>query len=169
MDIYKLFPKEKKTTVRGRIYRYLGKKFERVDEGVYRVKGENNTEALAINGCSRNLEKIKDSSIDMIYADHPWSDVQHKGGNKAIAASYREDVFRYTPEDFEAKYRVLKTGGWLVENLPEENERNWEYLYDIKKMAMGAGFKYYANVPWKKVSWLIVWEEKRKTKRLYLS
>lgn len=48
------------------------------------------------------------------------------------------------------KARVLKEGSFLVEILPAENENNFDYLYEIKKMAEQAGFKYYAKVAWKK-------------------
>lgn len=45
---------------------------------------------------------------------------------------------------------MLKKGSFLVENLPEENSNNWEYLAQIKQFAINSGFKYYAQVPWKK-------------------
>lgn len=38
----------------------------------------------------------------------------------------------------------------LAEFLPEENENNYEYLYEIKQMAKRAGLFYYCKVPWKK-------------------
>ena len=34
--------------------------------------------------------------------------------------------------------------------LPAENESNFEYLYELKKMAQKAGFQYYSKVPWTK-------------------
>ena len=34
--------------------------------------------------------------------------------------------------------------------IPAENETNFDYLYEVKKMAEKAGFSYYAKVPWKK-------------------
>lgn len=148
-DIYDQFPTEEKTTIRGRVYSNLGKRFIRVSEGVYAAIGED-CAALAINGCGRSLEGVPDASIDMIYADHPWSDDQHKGGNRAMVSSYSESSFKYSLDDFKAKFRVLKKGAFLIENLPQENERNFEYLYQIKKMAIEAGFKYYALIPWVK-------------------
>lgn len=145
-EIYDLVPSEKDTTVRGRVYRHLGKLFEKVDKGVYRIKSDNGAEGLVINGCGRKLEQIKNESVDAIYADHPWSDNQLKGGNRNFAKGYEEGLFKYTQEDFDSKFRVLKDGGFLVENLPEENERNFQYLYDLKMMAIKAGFRYYAMV-----------------------
>ena len=34
--------------------------------------------------------------------------------------------------------------------MPEENGENYEYLYQMKKMAKEAGLEYYAKVAWKK-------------------
>ena len=45
---------------------------------------------------------------------------------------------------------MLKNGAFLVEFLPEESEINFDYLYEIKKMAQENGFKYFAKVSWKK-------------------
>ena len=42
----------------------------------------------------------------------------------------------------------------MVEFLPEESAENFEYIYQIKKMAEAAGFKYYAKVAWKKGSFI---------------
>ena len=53
-------------------------------------------------------------------------------------------------KDFKEKQRVLKEGAFLVEFLPEESEVNFDYLYEIKKMAQENGFKYFAKVAWKK-------------------
>ncbi len=59
-------------------------------------------------------------------------------------------MFRYESKDFKEKQRVLKRGHFLVEFLPEESEVNFDYLYEIKKMAQENGFKYFAKVAWKK-------------------
>lgn len=67
------------------------------------------------------------------------------GGNRSFA---EYDTFRYTLSDFEEKARVLQPGSFLVEFLPEENAVNYEYLYEIKKLAEQAGFVYYSKVPW---------------------
>ena len=44
----------------------------------------------------------------------------------------------------------MKKGCFLVEFMPEENGENYEYLYQMKKMAKEAGLEYYAKVAWKK-------------------
>lgn len=91
---------------------------------------------------------IKDNSIDGIITDHPYDlTKQLKGGNRNFATY---ELFRYEKRDFQEKQRVLKKGAFLVEFLPEENETNYEYLYQIKQMAKDSGFTYYAKVPWKK-------------------
>lgn len=160
-EIYNLVPHEKNTTVRGRVYDHLNKMFERVDKGIYRIKS-NGAEGLVICGDSRGLDKIKNESVECIYADHPWSDSQLKGVSRNFIKGYEESLFRYEQSDFDAKYRVLKHGGFLVENLPEENERNFQYLYEIKMMAIKAGFKYYALVPWKKGNFIACTGRKKK-------
>lgn len=91
---------------------------------------------------------IADDSIDGIITDHPY-DLQKAltGGNRKFATS---ELFKYESKDFQEKQRVLKEGAFLVEFLPEESEVNFDYLYEIKKMAQENGFKYFAKVAWKK-------------------
>ncbi len=147
-DAYKVYyPKFPKETIRARIYEKLGISFKRIGKGIYTTTTENESVAL-IEGDGRNLSMLKDKSIDCIITDHPWSDPKaNKGGNRNFATY---DTFCYTPQDFKEKARVLKEGCFLVEMLPSETETNYEYLYQIKKMAAEAGFVYYAKVPWKK-------------------
>ena len=147
-DAYEKFcPKYPKDSVRGRIYENLGKAFERVGRGLYIAKTEDESVVL-IEGNGRELGFINDKSLDCIITDHPWADEKaNKGGNRAFATY---DCFRYTQEDFNEKARVLKDGCFLVEMIPAENESNYEYLYQLKKMAEAAGFQYYAKVPWTK-------------------
>lgn len=147
-DAYeKFYPKYPKETIRARIYERLGKAFRKIGRGVYAVE-DNDEKAILIEGDGRKLSFLKDNSVDCIITDHPWSDPKaNKGGNRNFA-SY--DTFKYTVEDFKEKARILKDGCFLVEMLPSETETNYEYLYQIKKMAEEAGFQYYAKVPWKK-------------------
>ena len=85
---------------------------------------------------------------DAIITDHPYRlDNALKGGNRDFA-SY--ELFQYASRDFDEKIRVLKSGCFLAEFIPEESAMNYEYLYRLKEMAMSAGFLYYAKVPWKK-------------------
>ena len=147
-DVYNSLPGEKKESIRARVYENLGKYFERLSRGVYRVI-KNNNECLVIEGDGRDLSMIEDSSIDAIITDHPWLDKKaNKGGNRNFTENY--ECFKYTLEDFNEKYRVLKEGSFLVEILPAENESNYEYLYEIKQLAKQAGFSYYSKIPWKK-------------------
>lgn len=148
-EINFFFSSEKNTTIRGRIYDNLGKYFFRVGKGLYMAITEE-TKALVVNGDGRNLSEISDESVDAIITDHPWSDPKSLIGGSRKFIDY--EVFKYTLEDFKEKYRILKEGCFLIENLPEENENNWEYIYDVKRFAKEAGFKYYAQVPWKKGS-----------------
>lgn len=133
------------TTVRGRIYDNLGIAFERVGEGVYRtIRGDQ--QCILIEGNGRDLSFLESNSVDAIITDHPWEDKKsNKGGNRNFA-SY--DCFEYELSDFKEKARVLKDGCFLVEMLPAENENNFDYLYNVKKMAQKAGLQYYAKVPW---------------------
>lgn len=138
-----------RTTIRGRVY---DKKavFKRITKNLYWFTNEAiKAGILLFQGNGRDLSIIDDETIDAIITDHPWSDDKsNKGGNRNFDGTYSS--FRYTLEDFKEKARVLKTGGFLVENLPAENENNYKYLYKIKEMAEEAGLLYYAKVPWKK-------------------
>jgi len=139
-------------SIRARIYEGVEKGiFTKISRGVYKVtkqvEGKDNT-CLLINGDGRDLSSIKDKSIDGIITDHPY-DLQKAltGGNRKFA---KYELFRYESQDFKEKQRVLKDGAFLVEFIPEESEVNFDYLYEIKKMAQDNGFKYFAKVAWKK-------------------
>lgn len=149
-DAYLSCPNTPQPSVRARIYEGLDVAFERIDKGVYRTiwQDEETEEAILIEGDGRDLSFLQDSSIDMIMTDHPWSDTKSNKGGTRNFANY--DVFKYTQEDFTEKARVLKDGSFLVEMIPLENKNNMEYLYQLKQMAINAGFEYYAKVPWKK-------------------
>ena len=135
-------------SIRARLYEGVSKGlFDRISRGVYKICKDASS-VLCILGDGRDLSDIPDSSISAIVTDHPYEDKKaHQGGNREFA-SY--ECFRYTKEDFEAKFRVLIDGGFLVEFLPAESESNFEYLYQLKKFALDAGFMYYAKVNWKK-------------------
>ena len=139
-------------SIRARIYEGVEKGiFTKITRGVYKVTsqidGKDNT-CLLINGDGRDLSMIKDKSIDGIITDHPY-DIQKSltGGNRKFATF---ELFKYESKDFKEKQRVLKDGAFLVEFLPEESEVNFDYLYEVKKMAQENGFKYFAKVSWKK-------------------
>ena len=139
-------------SIRARIYEGVEKGiFTRISRGVYKVTSQldkNKSTCLLINGDGRDLSMLKDESIDGIITDHPY-DLQQAltGGNRKFATF---ELFRYENKDFKEKQRVLKNGAFLVEFLPEESEINFDYLYEIKKMAQENGFKYFAKVSWKK-------------------
>lgn len=139
-------------SIRARIYEGVDRGiFQKVTRGVYKVTRQledKESTCLLINGDGRDLSMIKDHSVDGIITDHPY-DLQKalSGGNRKFATF---ELFRYESKDFKEKQRVLKDGAFLVEFLPEESEVNYEYLYEIKKMAKENGLKYFAKVPWKK-------------------
>lgn len=134
------YPKE---SVRARIYENLGREFKKISKGLYVTD-----DVVLIEGDGRDLSIFEDNSMDCIITDHPWDDKKSNNGGTRHLAKY--DCFKYTLSDFMEKARVLKEGSFLVEILPAENENNFDYLYEIKKMAEQAGFKYYAKVAWKK-------------------
>lgn len=136
--------KVQKPSIRARVYEAIDKGIlKRIAKGVYK-----NNKCLLVQGDGRDLSFINNGTIDAIITDHPY-DIKgsNNGGNRHFA---EYNCFKYTQEDFNEKARVLKNGSFLVEFLPEESAENYEYLYQIKKMAENAGFKYYAKVPWKK-------------------
>ena len=143
----------KEPSIRARIYEGIEKGiFTRLGKGVYTVTRKNEKQedisCLLVNGNGRDLSFLKDNSIDAIITDHAYDLKKSlKGGNRDFAAY---ECFQYTQEDFDEKYRVLKKGCFLVEFMPEENGENYEYLYQMKKMAKEAGLEYYAKVAWKK-------------------
>lgn len=109
---------------------------------------DNGVVCVILERDGRSLDMLSDQSVEAIVTDHPWEDMaSNKGGNRSFADF---DCFRYTEADFHEKARVLKTGCFLAEVLPEENESNYEYLYQLKQMAKAAGFLYYCKVPWRK-------------------
>lgn len=160
MDADKFTLKENKNknvndeSIRARIYEGIDRRiFKREGRGVYSVtrqlkdSGKTNT-CLLINGNGRDLSMFADHSIDSIITDHPYKiDKALKGGNRDFA---KYELFQYEEKDFKEKQRVLKPGAFMVEFLPEESEINFEYLYEIKTMAMKSGFQYFAKVRWKK-------------------
>jgi len=147
-DAYDQNADKPKETVRARIYENLGIKFERITKGIYRTRNDGDEVCIVMEGDGRDLSMLKDGSIDCILTDHPWLDLKSNKGGTRVFATY--DCFKYTPEDFQEKARVLKDGCFLVEILPAENENNYEYLYQIKQYAKEAGFLYYSKVTWKK-------------------
>lgn len=151
---YEACPGNPEHAVRARIYDGIKSgKFERLGRGVFAVKYQDpdngrDASCILLNGDGRDLSFLPDQSVDCILTDHPYLlSAQLKGGNRDFA-SY--DLFRYTPEDFREKFRVLKPGCFLIEFIPEESASNVAYLSEIKQMAMDAGFEYYAKVPWTK-------------------
>ena len=142
----------KEPSIRARIYEGIEKGlFSRIAKGVYTVTKEQDGEevtCMLVQGNGRDLSFLKDNSIDAIITDHAYDLKKSlKGGNRDFAAY---ECFQYTQEDFDEKYRVLKKGCFLVEFMPEENGENYEYHYQMKKMAKEAGLEYYAKVAWKK-------------------
>ena len=139
-------------SIRARIYEGVDKGiFTKISRGVYKVESQilgSDSQCLLINGDGRDLSMIEDDSIDGIVTDHPYRIVNALYGGNRKFASY--ELFKYKKRDFEEKCRVLKKGAFLVEFLPEESEANYEYLFEIKKIAKECGFEYYAKVPWKK-------------------
>ncbi|MEG1311997.1 MAG: DNA methyltransferase [Romboutsia sp.] len=147
-EVYKAIPEKPKTTIRGRIYDNLGIKFKKINRGIYRAI-DKDSECIVIEGDGRDLSFLKDESIDCIMTDHPWDDKKSNiGGGRKFTDTY--NCFTYTNKDFKEKYRVLKSGCFLIELIPAENENNYRYLYKLKIMAEEEGFKYYAKVTWKK-------------------
>lgn len=148
--IYQIFKNEKQTTIRGRVYRDLMGKGQvvRLAKGVYKFHGQDQEEGLILEGDARKLDLIKNQSVHLVIADHPYQIAQ--GGNRSFNDTYKESTFEYTEEDFKEKARVLVDGGFLVEFLPEMKETNWEYLNKILEYASNAGFNFFAKVPWYK-------------------
>jgi site-specific DNA-methyltransferase (adenine-specific) len=139
-------------SIRARIYEGVDRGlFEKISRGVYKVSSQINgkrNDCLLINGDGRDLSMIPSNSIDGIITDHPYDLSKALTGGNRKFASY--ELFKYEEKDFQEKQRVLKEGSFLVEFLPEESEINYQYLYEVKEMAINSGFKYFAKVPWKK-------------------
>lgn len=123
-------------SIRARIYEGLELGiFKRVARGVYKVESQleqKKATCLLINGDGRDLSFIEDNSIDGIITDHPYDLAKSLTGGNRKFATY--ELFKYTQKDFQEKMRVLKEGAFCVEFLPEENEVNYQYLYEIKQI-----------------------------------
>jgi DNA modification methylase len=149
-EIANYFPDKPESTIRGRIYRELKDRLQRVAKGVYMFLSADGA-AYVVEGNGRDLSAFDNDSVDAIVTDHPWDDkVSNQGTNRKFDKTYEHTSFRYDIDDFVEKARVLKSGGFLVEILPAENEQNFKYLYEIKIMAEAVGLKYFAKVPWRK-------------------
>lgn len=149
-EIYEAFPEFPAPSIRRILRRDSKKRFINIARGIYFL---NNGEAQAVllEADSRNLDFLEADSIDLIISDHPWKDDKAlKGGTRDFTKGYGTTNFKYEQEDFDQKARVLKKGAYLVELLPTESATNFDYLYNIKKMAETAGFKYYAKIMWQK-------------------
>lgn len=131
-------------SIRTILYRHP-EEFERISKGYYMLKSDTEdigTVAVLIDGDGRTMQDIPDDSVSFLVSDHPWLDTKaHVAGNQADFTNY--DCWRYTLDDFKAKYRVLKDGCYLCEFLPIERESNWRYIAQIKEMAAEAGFTLY--------------------------
>lgn len=138
-------PDTDQNSIRVGIYENLARAFAESGREIYATKDR---ECLVIEGNGRDLSGIEDESIDCIITDHPWDDRKATSGGNRNFASY--DCFEYNQGDFNEKARVLKKGSFLCEVIPAESETNFDYLYQIKKMAQNAGFRYYSKVAWKK-------------------
>lgn len=150
--LYSLFPDEKQSTIRGRVYEQLLKrgKVHRVSHDLYIFKNSNNdAQGAILNGDARNLDFLKKESVDLIIADHPYHVAT--GTNKSLTKGYEETIFEYTKEDFEHKARVLKKGGFLIEFLPEMKDNNIEYIMSVVQMARSSGLELYSKVTWAKM------------------
>lgn len=148
-EINEIISDKPESTIRGRLRDKVNALFKRVDRGVYIAIDEDADTCIAVlEKDGRDLSFLEDESIDAIITDHPYEDKKsHIGGDRKLV-DY--ECFKYTIEDFKEKSRVLKEGAFLVEFMPEENANNYEYIYEIKKMAEKCGLFYYACVPWKK-------------------
>ena len=138
----------KRPSIRARIYEAVDKGvLARISKGVFM-----SNDCLLIQGDGRDLSFLPNESIDAIVTDHPYDIKKSNVGGSRNFATY--NCFQYTQNDFYEKARVLKTGCFLVEFIPEENGDNWEYLSKIKEMAKKAGLNYYAKVPWIKTGFV---------------
>ena len=110
--VYKVFQSEKKTTIRGRIYRDLMNKglIVKLTKGVYCFKGNNGVDGIILNGDARDLQLLNNSSVHLIIADHPYPII--KGTNRNFNKTYSNTTFKYNKNDFDEKARVLVNGGF---------------------------------------------------------
>lgn len=165
-DVYPLFDNAKET-VRARIYLNLGVMFEKVSRGVYKCTANNGAKSLVIQGDGKDLSAIPNESIDAIITDHPWEDTANlKGSARNFIDGFENECFSYSQGDFEEKARVLKKGHFLVEMLPEISGTNWPYIFKVMQMAENAGFRFYAQVPWKKGKSSINMGRKKRNKEM---
>ena len=133
-------------SIRARIYEGIGIHFKKVSKGMYIVLDNG---VIVIEGNGRDLSFLGDESISLLCTDSPWLDEKaNTGGDRNFCNSYQ--CFLYEQEDFNEKFRVLKSGHFLIEMLPTEKETNFKYLHSVKLMAEEAGFKYFTKTIWKK-------------------
>jgi len=124
-QIYGAFPKEKETTIRGRLNENINKCFKRIYRGIY-LATSGNAQALIIEGDAwEEVKNIESNSIDAIITDSPYTslDKYYKVGttrkrNLQKSVGFKtKDIDKILLKEF---YRVLKVGGHFFSFLPAD-------------------------------------------------
>lgn len=92
-DLYKEFPNEPKTTIRGRVYENVGKGITKIGKGLYISSNAIIEQGNSLKIIDRMIEQ--GDKFDFIFLDIPYSAGGQKGGNRNLFA---KDTI--SPEDF---------------------------------------------------------------------
>jgi site-specific DNA-methyltransferase (adenine-specific) len=155
-DIYEEFPKEKETTIRGRLNENLGECFKRLGRGVY-IATDGEISAIFLEGDTWDVIKtIETESIDAIVMDSPYSvlNKQMQIGttrNRNIKGGWDFETRDIDNELLQELYRVMKPGGHMFSFMPAAKADTVDYNHNQLQLAREAGWKFQATWVWDKV------------------
>jgi len=152
--IYKEFPEEQQTTIRGRLNENINRCFKRLARGVY-VATKGDATALIIEGDAwAEIKNIADNSVDAIITDPPYTimnDFVSTGTTRKKKNSWSFDTKDIDLELLSEFERVLKPGGHFFCFMPANSEKTYEYNDRFIRMAMTSGFIMNKSFVWNKI------------------
>lgn len=154
-EIYKEFPDESQTTIRGRLNENIDTAFKRIARGVYlAIKRE--AKALIIEGDTWDvIKEFEDSSIDAIITDSGYTclnshyqvgNTRRRNRDKHIGFKTRD----IDPELLAQFHRVLKPGGHFFSFMSADAHHTIDYNNNFIRMAKMAGFQFNKRFIWDK-------------------
>lgn len=152
--IYRAFPKEKETTIRGRLNENINKCFKRIKRGIYlSVKGK--SQALIIEGDAwEEIKEIENDSIDAIITDSPYSCInQYFFGTtrkRNVSGGWKFKTKDIDEQLLKEMLRVLKKGGHFFSFLPADVKGTIDYNNNFINKARDIGFDFNKRWIWDK-------------------
>jgi len=154
-EIYRNFPDETQTTIRGRLNENLNRCFKRLSKGIY-ISTIGDSRAVIIQGDAwEEVKNIESDSIDCIITDSPYTclDKHYKTGttrkrnlNKSVGFETKD----MDKELLKEMHRILKTGGHFFSFLPVDAKDTLSQNNNFIEMSMKTGFEFNKRAIWDK-------------------